>query len=102
MVRESFTSKKSWLFNLLFFRPLPVSHRQLEFRSLKTSLLTSVDENFMLAFHLSKIPLIGTEESTPNLMVLSTGVTSYTGTWARLAEGKMQNTTSHRTAIGNL
>jgi hypothetical protein len=61
-----------------------------------------VEENFMLAFHLSKVPLIGTEESTPNLMVLSTGVTSYTGTWARFAEGKMQSTTSHTTAIGNL
>src|SRR5580700_2372702 len=56
----------------------------------------------MLAFHLSKVPLIGTEESTPNLTVLSTGVTSYTGTWARFAEGKAQNTTGHRTVIGNV
>jgi hypothetical protein len=68
----------------------------------KTPLLASVEENFMLALHLSKVPLIGTEESTPNLMVLSTGVTSYTGTWARFAEGKAQNTTSHRTAIGDV
>jgi hypothetical protein len=29
-------------------------------------------------------------------------VTSYTGTWASFAEGKMQNTTSHRTAMDNL
>src|SRR5215468_4661793 len=66
----------------------------------KTPLLTSVDENFMLAFHFSKVPLMGTEDSTPNLMVLSTGVTSYTGTCARLAAGNEQNASRHRTAIG--
>src|SRR5260370_37701764 len=67
----------------------------------KTPLLTSVEENFILAFHFSKVPLIGTDESTPNLTVLSTGVTSYTGTWAGLAGGREQNTSIHRTVIGN-
>src|SRR5260370_40455450 len=67
----------------------------------KTPLLTSVEENFILAFHFSKVPLIGTEESTPNLTVLSTGVTSYTGTCARLVGGREQNTSIHRTVIGN-
>jgi hypothetical protein len=40
------------------------------------ALLTSLDENVMRVFHLSKTPLIETDESTPNLMVLSSGVTS--------------------------
>src|SRR4029077_14300104 len=99
---EAFTSKKSLLFNLSFFRPLPVFTLSAWISISKTPLATSVDENFMVAFHLSKVPLIGTEESTPNLIVLSTVVTSYTGTWARFAEGKMQDTSSHRTAIDNL
>src|SRR5262250_3312183 len=64
------------------------------------ALLTSVDENFKLAFHLSKVPLIGTEDSTPNLMVLSTGVISYTGTCARLREGKAHKAITHRVTIG--
>src|ERR1700757_565510 len=66
----------------------------------KTALLTSADENFKLAFHLSKVPLIGTEDSTPNLMVLSTGVISYTGTCARLADGKAHNANTHRVTMG--
>src|SRR3954447_4878306 len=66
----------------------------------KTALLTSVDENFKFAFHLSKVPLIGTEDSTPNLMVLSTGVISYTGTCARPADAKAHNTIIHRVTIG--
>src|SRR6266478_1630511 len=101
MTGESFTLKKSLLLNLLFFRPLPVFTLSARISISKTALLTSVDENFIPAFHLSKVPLMGTEESTPNLTVLSTGVTSYTGTWARLAGGREQNTTSHRTVIGN-
>src|SRR5215471_17174421 len=44
---------------------------------------------------------MGTEDSTPNLMVLSTGVTSYTGTCAWFADGKVQNTTRPRTTNGN-
>src|SRR5580693_2125889 len=102
MMGESFTSKKSLLFNLSFFRPLPVFTLSAWISISKTPLVTSVDENFMLAFHLSKVPLIGTEESTPNLMMLSTGVTSYTGTWAGFADGRVPNTTKQRTAIGNL
>src|SRR6266478_4624492 len=102
MEGKSFTSKKSLLLNLLFFRPLPVFTLSAWISMSKTPLLTSVDENFMLAFHLSKVPLIGTEESTPNLIVLSTGATSYTGTWARFADGKAQNTTRHPTANDNL
>src|SRR5215471_1492462 len=66
----------------------------------KTALLTSVDENFKLAFHLSKVPLIGTEDSTSNLMALSMGVISYTGICARLAEGKAHNAITHRGTIG--
>src|SRR4029077_7635578 len=76
MVGKSFTSKKSFLFNLLFFRPLPVFTLSAWISMSKTPLLTSVDENFMLAFHLSKVPLMGTDDPTSNLIVLSTGVTS--------------------------
>ena len=36
----------------------------------------SLDENLMLAFHFSKTPWIETEDSTPNLILLSVGVTS--------------------------
>src|ERR1700719_10110 len=54
MAGKSFTLKKSLLFNLLFFRPLPVFTLSASISMSKTPLLTSVDENFMLAFHLSK------------------------------------------------
>jgi hypothetical protein len=40
------------------------------------ALLTSLDENVIRVFHFSKTPLIETEESTPNLIVLSSGVIS--------------------------
>src|SRR6266404_4191174 len=102
MVGESCALKKSLPFNLLFFRPLPVFTLSALISISKTPLRTSVDENFIVAFHLSKVPFIGTEDSTPNLMVLSTGVTSYTGTCALFADGNAQNITRQRTAIGNV
>lgn len=73
---DSFTSKKSLLLNLLSFMPLPVFTLSAWISMYSSPLRTSVDENFMVAFHFSKVPLMGTDDSTPNLMELSPGVTS--------------------------
>src|ERR1700722_9493309 len=79
---DSFALKKSCPFNLLSFTWLPVLTLSASISISKTALLISLDENLMLAFHFSKTPLIETEESTPNLILLSTGVNSYVGTCA--------------------
>jgi len=79
---DSLTLKKSLPFNLLSFIWLPVLTVPASISMSKAALLTSLDENLMLAFHFSKMPLIETEESTPNLILLSVGVTSYVGTCA--------------------
>src|SRR5580698_7991697 len=74
---DSFALKKSLPFNLLSFIWLPVLTLSASISMSKTALLTSLDENLMLASHFSKIPLIETEHSTPNLILLSVGVTCW-------------------------
>jgi hypothetical protein len=67
----------------------------------KTPVETSVDAKVRVAFHLSNVPWIATDASTSKLTLLSTGVTSNTGTpelaCARVAgenktDAKMQRT----------
>src|ERR1700685_4198185 len=60
-----------------------------------TALLTSLEENVTTAFHFSKTPLIEADESTPNLIVLSSAVTSYAGTCALLGGAAARQLISH-------
>src|ERR1700691_3413257 len=63
----------------------------------KTPVVTAGEANFSVAFHFSKWPVIGTEAFTLNLIVLSTGVSSHTGTCARHKGGIAAIATRHRT-----
>src|SRR5215468_12758916 len=68
----------------------------------RTPVVASVDVNVRVAFHLSKIPWIFTDASTSNLILLSTGVISKTGTaaefCARIEDGNRIDTKSHKIA----
>src|ERR1700685_2489832 len=55
----------------------------------KTPEVTSGDLNVRLAVHCENVPLIGTDDSTSNLIELSSGVTSYVGTCARTPDGSI-------------
>src|ERR1700678_3745644 len=63
----------------------------------KTPVVTPGEANVSVASHFSKRPVIGTEAFTLNLIVLSTGVTSKTGTCARHKGGIAAITTRHKT-----
>src|ERR1700741_1719830 len=52
-----------------------------------TPVESSGDVNVRVASHLSNLPTMATDASTSNLIVLSTGVISKTGTCARLGDG---------------
>src|ERR1700730_14001661 len=97
IVGDSLTLRKSFPFNLLSFIWLPVLTLAASISMSKTAVRISFDENFMLAFHFSKLPLIETDESTPNLILLSSGVTSYVGTCAYAARGDAKNAVMHIT-----
>src|SRR5579871_5864829 len=67
----------------------------------RTPLFTSTDVNFIVAAHLSNFPLIGTDDSTSNVTMLSPPVISYVGSCCAqtLVENphsrKTHNTTIH-------
>src|SRR6204780_3291946 len=93
------TSKKSLLFSLLFFIPLPVSTLSAWISTSNLPDETSADMNVRLAVHLSKVPLIDTDASTSNFMWLCTGVIAKTGTPAgACAKAAEENRTDTRKA----
>src|SRR5580698_11502716 len=66
----------------------------------KTPVARSVDVNVRVASHLSKVPSIATDASTSNLILLSVGVISKTGTPAgACARGAEENKTDARHKI---
>src|SRR5580658_3469779 len=60
--------------------------------------VTSTDLNAIVAVHCENVPLIGTDDSTSNLIVLSSGVTSYVGTCARTLDGIVDTANATRIA----
>src|SRR5215469_9243062 len=66
----------------------------------RTAVDTSAEVNVRVAFHLSKVPLISTDASTANLILLSTGVISKTGTpaefCARIGDGNRMDAKRHK------
>src|SRR6266567_9546253 len=54
----------------------------------KTGVVTSGDVNVRVASHLSKVPPIATDAFTKNLIELSSGVTTNTGTCALPRDGR--------------
>src|SRR6516162_11871595 len=73
-------SKKSLLFSFPSFMPLPVFTLAASILTSKTPDSAAVDVNVSAASHLSKVPSIGTDAFTANLIVLFTGVILKTGT----------------------
>src|SRR5258708_5709408 len=62
----------------------------------KTAVVTSGDVNVRLASHLSKVPPIATDAFTKNLIALSSGVTTNTGTCALPSDGRAIDATRQR------
>ena len=77
------TSKKSLLFSLPFFMPLPVFTLAAWTSMSKAAVVTSGLFIVRVAFHWSNLPTMETEDFTLNVTELETGVTSKTGTCAQ-------------------
>src|SRR5882724_5872712 len=92
-----FTSKKSLLFSLPSFMPLPVFTLSAWILTSKTAVVTSGDVNVRVASHLSKVQSIATDAFTKNLIELSSGVTTDTGTCALPSDGRAIDATSQKT-----
>src|ERR1700728_1216228 len=97
MYGSSLALKKSLLFNLLSFMPLPVFTESAEILRSSTPEVTSVDGKVSVASHLLNLPSMATEAFTKNLTSLSSGVIVKTGpcAWANdgnRANAKRQNT----------
>src|ERR1700679_2989793 len=96
MYGSSLALKKSLLFNLLSFMPLPVFTESAEILRSSTPEVTSVDGKVSVASHLLNLPSMATEAFTKNLTSLSSGVMVKTGpcAWANdnSADAKRQNT----------
>src|ERR1700683_3700109 len=93
--------KKSLLFNLLSFMPLPVSTESAEILTSSAPEVTSVDGKVSVASHLLNLPSMATEAFTKNLTLLSSGVMAKTGPCAWANDGNSANakrqTTVNRT-----
>src|SRR5882724_4825126 len=61
-----------------------------------TAVVTSGDVNVSVASHLSKVPPIATDAFTKNLIELSSGVTTNTGTCALPSDGRAIDATRQR------
>src|SRR5712671_5093789 len=61
-----------------------------------TAVVTSGDVNLSVASHLSKVPPIATDAFTKNLIELSSGVTTNTGTCALPSDGRAIDATRQR------
>src|SRR5712671_2358091 len=61
-----------------------------------TAVVTSGDVNLSVASHLSKVPPIATDAFTKNLIELSSGVTTNTGTCALPSDGRAIDVTRQR------
>src|SRR5271170_7313479 len=98
-----FASKKSLLFSLPSFRPLPVLTLPASTLMSKTPVVTSGDVNFRVDSHFSKTPAIGTDAFTLKVILKppAGGVISKTGTsagaCARLAEESERNAMRQKT-----
>src|SRR6266699_529117 len=66
----------------------------------KTPVDTSGLVNVSVASHLSKVPWIATDAFTKNLIELSAGVITKTGTWARVTDGSTANAKTQRIVNG--
>src|SRR5215469_18005199 len=93
------TSKKSLLFSLPFFRPLPVSTLAASIFISKAPVVSSGDLNVRFAFHLSNLPAIVVDDFTWNFIQLCTGVISNTGACARPLGTNTTTAEKHKTAI---
>ncbi len=96
--------KKSLLFNLLSFMPLPVFTESAEILMSSTAEVTSVDGKVSVASHLLNLPSIATEAFTKNLTSLSSGVMVKTGpcAWANdgnSADAKRQKTVNRTESL---
>src|ERR1700691_4477072 len=87
MYGSSLALKKSLLFNLLSFMPLPVSTESAEILTSSAPEVTSVDGKVSVASHLLNLPSMATEAFTKNLTSLSSGVMVKIGPCAWATEG---------------
>src|ERR1700746_1967922 len=62
----------------------------------KTAVESSGDVNVSVASHLSNLPVMATDASTSNFIVLPTGVISKTGACAQIADGNMVDIRTRR------
>src|SRR5215469_7179004 len=62
----------------------------------RTAVESSGDVNVSVASHLSNFPVMATDASTSNFIVLSAGVISKTGACARVADGNMASIKTRR------
>src|SRR5271165_626388 len=90
--------KKSLLFSLSSFMPLPVFTVPAEILISRTPVESSGEVNFSVASHFWKSPWMATEAFTKNLIVLSPGVTTKTGASAWLSEGSAADAIRQNTA----
>src|ERR1700689_761335 len=89
--------KKSWLFNLLSFMPLPIFTESAEILISRTPEVTSVDGKVSVASHWLNLPSMATEAFTKNLTSLSSGVMVKTGPWAWANDGNSADARRQKT-----
>src|ERR1700685_2315257 len=97
MYGSSLALKKSLLFNLLSFMPLPVSTESAEILTSSAPEVTSVDGKVSVASHLLNLPSMATEAFTKNLTSLSSGVMVKTGPCARANDGNTADAKRQKT-----
>src|SRR5580692_11781176 len=94
---SSLALKKSLLFNLLSFIPLPVFTESAEILMSSTAEVTSADGKVSVASHLSNLPSMATEAFTKNLTSLPSGVTVKIGPCAWADDGNSASAKRQKT-----